>query len=120
MVIYIAGKITGDPNYKKKFAKAKRELYDLLKDDYDDLAIINPAEFPEGLTPRDYMHYSFDSIDAADFIAILPDAHDSAGARLELQYIEYTGQYDKLTEKAFERGKHDLVRKARGRKARSV
>ena len=120
MVIYIAGKITGDPNYKKKFAKAKRELYDLLKDDYENVTIINPAELPEGLTPRDYMHFSFDAIDAADFIAVLPDAHDSAGARLELQYIEYTGQHDKLTDKPFERGKHERVSKTRGRKARSV
>jgi hypothetical protein len=62
MKIYMAGKITGDPNYKMKFrmtAKHIQELYPLA-------VILNPAELPEGLTPKDYMRLCFGMIDAAD------------------------------------------------------
>ena len=49
MKIYMAGKITGDPNFKMKFrmtAKHIQELYPLA-------VILNPAELPEGLTPEE-------------------------------------------------------------------
>lgn len=46
--IYIAGKITGDPNYKDKFANMESELLKM-----PGTVIINPAKLPQGLTPAD-------------------------------------------------------------------
>lgn len=51
MKIYIAGKITGDPNYKMKFRMTAKHIQEL----YPTAVILNPAELPEGLTPKDYM-----------------------------------------------------------------
>ena len=88
MKIYIAGKITGDPNYKMKFrmtAKHIQELYPLA-------VILNPAELPEGLTPKDYMRLCFGMIDAADILFALPDAEESKGAKLEIAYCRYVGK----------------------------
>lgn len=86
MKVYIAGKITGDPNYKAKFAAAAAQL------EAQGHTVINPADHPAGLTPRDYMHLSFNGIDASDIVAFLPDFRDSKGAILEFGYCEYTGK----------------------------
>ena len=85
MKIYIAGKITGDPNYKMKFRMAAKHIQEL----YSLAVILNPAELPEGLTPKDYMRICFAMIDVADAVVFLPDAAESAGARLEMAYCEY-------------------------------
>ena len=88
MKIYMAGKITGDPNYKMKFsmtAKRIQEVYPLA-------VILNPAELPEGLTPKDYMRLCFGMIDAADILFALPDAKESKGAKLEIAYCRYVGK----------------------------
>ena len=83
MKIYIAGKITGDPGYHYHFHKAEAELY--KRGDIP----INPAALPEGMTPADYMRICFAMIDVADAVVFLPDAAESAGARLEMAYCEY-------------------------------
>ena len=88
MKIYIAGKITGDPNYKMKFRMAAKHIQEL----YPLAVILNPAELPEGLTPKDYMRLCFGMIDAADAVVFLPNAKGSAGARLEKAYCEYVGK----------------------------
>lgn len=69
MKIYMAGKITGDPNYKMKFRMAAKHIQEL----YPLAVILNPAELPEGLTPKDYMRLCFGMIDAADILFALPD-----------------------------------------------
>lgn len=109
ITVYIAGKITGDENYKRKFAKAAKDIYAVLRDDFE-VGIINPASLPAGMTNAEYMRFAFASIDAADFIVFLPDWRESAGARLEMAYIDYTGQEDKLTEKGLARGRHERGR----------
>lgn len=88
MKIYIAGKITGDPNYKMKFRMAAKHIQEL----YPLAVILNPAELPEGMTPADYMRICFAMIDVADAVVFLPNAKDSAGARLERAYCEYIGK----------------------------
>lgn len=85
MKIYMAGKITGDPNYKTKFRMAAKHIQEM----YPLAVILNPAELPEGLTPKDYMRLCFGMIDAADILFAMPDATESAGARLERAYCEY-------------------------------
>lgn len=83
MKIYIAGRITGNPDYKRQF------------DEYADAIEraghipLNPAVLPGGMTPADYMRVCFAMIDSADMIAFLPGYRKSKGAMLELAYTEY-------------------------------
>ena len=86
MKVYIAGKITGDTGYHYHFHKAEAELY--KRGDIP----INQAALPEGMTPADYMRICFAMIDVADAVVFLPDAAESAGARLERAYCEYIGK----------------------------
>ena len=86
MKVYIAGKITGDPGYRDKFAEAEIQL------GWQGNTVLNPAELPEGMTPADYMRICLAMIDVADLVVFLPDAKDSAGARLKKAYCEYVGK----------------------------
>ena len=83
MKIYIAGKITGDPEYRRKFACAARQVEEFGH------VVLNPAELPEGMAAADYMRICMAMIDAADRVIFLPDAEDSPGAFLEIQYCRY-------------------------------
>ena len=76
MKVYIAGKITGDPGYRDKFAAAEIQLGGKGH------TVLNPAELPEGMAKADYMRICFAMIDVADAVIFLPDAAESAGARL--------------------------------------
>lgn len=82
--IYIAGKITGDPDYKVKFESAA-EAY--KKEGY---AVLNPAVLPSDMLPADYMRICFAMIDTADVVTFLPGFSKSPGARLEAEYCFYT------------------------------
>lgn len=84
MIIYIAGPITGDLNYKEKFAKAERELRRVFGWD-----VLNPARQPEGLTKSEYMQLSYRDIENADMVVFLPGWRSSKGARLEQQHCRY-------------------------------
>lgn len=88
--IYIAGKITGDPDYKTKF-NAAAEAY--KKKGY---TVLNPSWMPEGVQKADYMRICFAMIDTADVVAFLPGYRLSAGAQLELQYCFYIDKDVKL------------------------
>lgn len=86
MIAYIAGKITGDPNYHAKFNTGQQAL------EYEGYIVINPADLPEGMRPAHYMRVCFAMIDIADVVAFLPDWQDSRGAILEHDYCEYVGK----------------------------
>lgn len=89
MKVYIAGKITGDPGYREKFRKAAEALGKWGH------TALSPAELPEGMSREDYMRICFAMIDVADAVVFLPDAKESAGAKLEMEYCEYIGkEYD--------------------------
>lgn len=88
MKIYIAGKITGDPDYRAKFA----ETADALREAGAADVILNPAELPEGMTPGDYMRICFAMIDTADEVVFLPGWPASAGASVERVYCAYIGK----------------------------
>ena len=85
--IYIAGKITGDPNYKDKFANMEAEILKI-----PGTAVINPAALPTGLEPADYARICFAMIDSSDISVFAPDYKESSGALLEMQYCKYTGK----------------------------
>lgn len=90
--IYIAGKITGDPDYAEKFNTAAREY------ENSGYIVLNPAMLPEGMLPSDYMRICLSMIDTADVVAFLPGYETSQGAQLELQYCLYTDKNVRLPE----------------------
>lgn len=86
MIIYIAGKITGDSDYKEKFDIAATSL------ELQGHIVLNPAELPEGMLPADYMRICFAMIDTADAIYLLENWEYSRGASVEKDYAIYTGK----------------------------
>ena len=87
MKVYLAGKISGDPNYRDKFRKAAEQLGE------DGNIILNPAILPEGMAPEDYMSICLPMLFAADVVAFLPDSHLSAGARIEYNLAIYINKH---------------------------
>ena len=90
--IYIAGKITGDPDSEEKFKTAAREY------ENKGYIVLNPAMLPDGMRTADYMRICFAMIDTADVVAFLPGYETSPGAQLELQYCRYTDKSVRLPE----------------------
>jgi hypothetical protein len=83
MKVYVAGKITGDPECREKFALAAAQLT------AQGHVVLNPAMLPDGLTNREYMNICFAMMNAAEAVAFLPDAGESKGARLEYGLLCY-------------------------------
>ena len=83
MKVYIAGKITGEPNYKQKFEAAAQRVQE-----GGDIPL-NPAWQPAGMSNADYMRICFAMIDSADIVWFLDDYTDSQGAQLEHAYCQY-------------------------------
>lgn len=104
MKVYIAGKISGDPDYREKFLTVELQIRQALRAaqrgalfDFDvnfdaKPVVLNPARQPERMSPADYMRLSFAMIDCADEVLFLPDWEDSPGAQLEMQYCTYIGK----------------------------
>ena len=99
MKVYIAGKITGNENYKAEFAEAEKKLRALGH------IPLNPAVLPEGMETADYMRICLAMLDSADAIALMlnwtgsPGAialmlnwTGSPGANIELSLAMYTGK----------------------------
>ena len=77
MKVYIAGKITGYPNYKEHFKRAEEHLKALGH------TVMNPAILPEGFHWRDYMHICIPMLDVCEAIYLLNNWRDSDGAKIE-------------------------------------
>lgn len=76
--IYIAGKITCDPNYREKFAAAQSKL------EAEGYIVLNPAVLPsEGFTYEAYLRMSEAMLVECDAVCMLPGWQDSRGARRE-------------------------------------
>lgn len=82
--IYIAGKITGDPDYKAKFDSAAKKYSD------KGYVVLSPAAMPEGMSRADYMRICLAMIDTADVVAFLAGFRESSGAMIEYDYCNYT------------------------------
>jgi hypothetical protein len=80
MKIYLAGKITGDENYKEKFDKRAAAMTELGN------AVMNPAILPAGFEYEEYMKICLSMIDAVDTVALFPDWKESSGATREHEY----------------------------------
>lgn len=77
MIVYLAGKITGDPAYRAKFADAEMVLRELGH------TVLNPAVLPPGLEYAAYLLIDEQLLRASDAVCLLPDWKQSAGARQE-------------------------------------
>lgn len=86
MKVYIAGRITGDPHYREKFAEAEAALREVGH------IPLNPAVLPEGMEAEDYMRICTAMLDSADAIGLLGDWTSSPGAQLEMHYADYVGK----------------------------
>lgn len=86
--IYIAGKISGDKNYKKKFKKAERVL---KKKGH---SVMNPAWLVEykAFSWTDYMIVSEAMQRRCEAVLFLPDWKQSNGARIEHNRAKDEGQ----------------------------
>lgn len=82
-IAYIAGKITGDPTYREKFAHAQEVL------EHRGYIVLNPALLPEGMKSKDYMRICMPMLDKADVVFFLPGWPNSKGVQLEKQYCAY-------------------------------
>lgn len=84
--VYIAGKITGNPEYAAEFNEAAERL-----SDDDDAIILNPAILPEGMSERDYMQITMAMLMTADLAVFLPGYKESEGAMIEWKMCEKVG-----------------------------
>ena len=98
--IYIAGKITGDKNYYKKFLSEEDRLYDLGYEPVNPAAIIEPnIIWPEA------MKITIRKMLLCDGVSLLPDWKKSRGAKIEARLARELGmdvrpseQWQKLQE----------------------
>lgn len=84
MRIYIAGKITNNPDYIEQFAKAENEL---KKQGYE---VINPVK-EEGLEYKWYIDEGLKQLMTCDAIYMLKNWQQSKGASLERRYAGAVG-----------------------------
>jgi len=85
--VYIAGRITGDPEYRAKFEQAQRTL------EAAGFVVMSPAILPsEGFTYDDYMKVSSAMMDVCGAVYFLPDWKQSNGAMYEMGRAIATGK----------------------------
>lgn len=81
MILYLAGPISKDPDYKNKFEAAESYLATWKRH-----VVLNPGSLPEGLKHyTNYMDIGLQMLKAADGIVMLRGWKDSPGARIELR-----------------------------------
>lgn len=82
MRLYVSGPITGDPDYREKFARATARLEAV---GYE---VVNPADLAEPDVPEpawlDYMRRDIIRLMECDGVATLDDWTTSRGARVEV------------------------------------
>lgn len=84
MKVYIAGAITSDPEYKKKFKDAEKDLRLRGHD------VVSPI-YHSGPTYKDYLIQGLAALSGCDAIYLLPDYTISPGAQLELRLATLLG-----------------------------
>jgi nucleoside 2-deoxyribosyltransferase len=84
--IYIAGKITNNPDYQREFEQVEHELIDAGN------LVMNPARLPQGFEQRIYWNICKAMIDACDMVLFLPNWTDSKGSHFEMGYCEGTNK----------------------------
>ena len=86
--VYLAGKITGEADYKEKFGKAEKHLKNL-----GGYAVLNPAILPpEGFGYDSYIRISEAMLKECQAACFIKGWADSAGARGELRLAKSMGK----------------------------
>jgi len=86
VIVYIAGKISGFPDYKQRFAEAAARLA------AQGHIPLNPALLPEGMPYESYFPICFAMIDVSEAVYMLENYRDSNGALRELAYAGESGK----------------------------
>ncbi len=97
--IYLSGKISGDPNFKEKFAQKEKELTE------QGFSVFNPALHPDMFTWEQFMELDLMALGNCDAIYLLDDWKDSRGAKIEYDEAVKLGKevlYDKEHSKNIE------------------
>lgn len=84
--IYVAGKITGRPEYKTEFMDTETFLTAM------GFKVMNPSIMPEGFEQSDYLHVCTAMIDVCDAVYFLPTWIDSKGSHYEMGYAKGKGK----------------------------
>ena len=85
-VIYLAGPITGVPDYRERFTLAEA----MVRRAHPSAVILNPATLPDGLTLGQYMRICLAMMDCADEVVFLAGWGNSVGAGIERSLCAYT------------------------------
>ena len=80
MVIYLAGPVKGNPNYKRDFGDAQRTLWGL------GFHVLNPASLPEGMEDNQYMPICISMVEQAEAVLLWEGWEKSLGAIAEALY----------------------------------
>ena len=90
MIVYLSGKITGNPNFVSEFNHYEQLLKDMGHE------VINPAKvssgLPESFTHSEYMAVDLPLIDKCHAVAFMPNWEDSLGASIEMGYAIARGK----------------------------
>ena len=90
MILYLSGPISGDPDYREKFAAKEAELKrDLLCD------VINPAKLADtfpGFTDSKYFSIALVMMSYCDAVYMLDGWQDSTGAQIERMAAKRMGK----------------------------
>ena len=84
--IYIAGKITGDADYKAKFQRAREQL------EARGYIVMDPSVLPDGFAYEAYMRITGAMLAECDGICLLPDWTESEGAKREREQAIKAGK----------------------------
>ena len=79
--VYLSGKITGDPVFKRKFMLWSFRVFAMGAS-----KVLNPTMLPDGWEYDEYMEHCMIMVRRCDIVAVLPDWEDSPGARAEVAY----------------------------------
>jgi nucleoside 2-deoxyribosyltransferase len=86
MKIYIAGKITDNPDYMEQFAAADKALQQ------QGHATMNPTVLPAGFEHHEYMQVCLSMIDVCEAVYFLDNWRESKGAQMEYGYAIQKGK----------------------------
>ncbi len=84
--IYIIGAVTGVENWEQKFQDARDHFF-MMGHDH----IKTPKDYPKGLTQKEYMVLSCESVFWADKIIVTTDWENSKGTKAEIALAESYG-----------------------------
>lgn len=83
--VYLAGKITGNENYRSEFIKAEWRAKELLG---DDILILNPVVLPENIDYNKAINITSAMLREADMVVLLKNWKNSRGATHEKELAE--------------------------------